>query len=262
MPHLRPCDALPHLPMLIPALRRLALALLLVGGLAGDAAAQSPDLQRGQPSAVYHGVSDVPAFDVEGLRAVYHVEALAFRGAMQGADWSAYPVFLGAPVVAWGGTWLLQDHKDWSVPYRLTVSQVATYGAVIGLKALFRRARPYVTLPDIQSRSARYSPTGSGGASFSLPSGHASMAFAVATSLSLSHPEWYVIGPGAAWASSVALSRVWLGVHYPSDIVAGALLGTALSVVVHLVGPSVTPDALAPEDGAMRGPAMQLQFRF
>jgi membrane-associated phospholipid phosphatase len=255
-------DPLPHLFVPIPALRRLTFALLLVSGLAGDVAAQSLDLQRSQPSAAWQAAPDVPAFDAKGLRAVYHVEASAFRGAMQGADWSAYPVFVGAPFVAWGGTWLLQDHRNWSVPYRLTVSQVATYGAVIGLKALFRRPRPYVTLSDIQSRSARYSPTGSGGASFSLPSGHAAMAFAVAASLSLSYPEWYVIGPGAAWASSVALSRVWLGVHYPSDIVAGALLGTALSVVVHLVGPSITPEVLAPEDEAMRGPAMQLQFRF
>lgn len=243
-------------------LYRLLLCLLLAGGLTGEAAGQSLELLQNRSATVQRAASDVPAFDAEGLRAVYRIEAAAFRGAMRGADGSAYPVFVGAPLVAWGGTWLLQHHRDWSVPYRLTVSQAATYGAVIGLKALFQRPRPYLTLADIQSRSARYSPTGPEGDSFSLPSGHASMAFAVATSLSLSHPEWYVIGPGVVWATAVALSRVWLGVHYPSDIVAGALLGSAISVAVHLIGPSITPDALSPEEDALHGPAMQLHFRF
>lgn len=235
---------------------------MIAGGPAGGAVAQSPGWLHNRLATVQQVASDVPAFDAEGLRAVYHIEASAFRGAMRGADASAYPVFIGAPLVAWSGTWLVQDHRSWSVPYRLTVSQLATYGAVIGLKALFRRSRPYMTLSDIRSRSARYSSTGAGGASFSLPSGHASMAFAVATSLSLSYPEWYVMGPGVIWASAVALSRVWLGVHYPSDIIAGALLGSAISVAVHLVGPAITPNALSPEEDALHGPAMQLQFRF
>jgi membrane-associated phospholipid phosphatase len=179
---------------------------------------------------------------------------------MRGADWSAFPVFYGAPVLAWGGAWLVRDGNDWSDAYRLTVSQVATYGAMKGLKTLFRRPRPYRTMSDIQSRSSRYSLSGPEGASFAFPSGHASMAFAIATSWSLSHPAWYVIGPGAVWASAVALSRVWLGVHYPSDVLAGALLGTALSVVIHAIGPSITPPGLE-EEASSSAPALRLQIR-
>jgi membrane-associated phospholipid phosphatase len=140
------------------------------------------------------------------------------------------------------------------------VAQVVTYGAVKALKELIRRPRPYATLPDIRSRSPRYSPTGPEGASFAFPSGHAAMAFAVATSWSLSHPQWYVVAPGALWASSVALSRVWLGVHYPSDIVAGALLGTGLSLSIHLLGTAITPDVFEGE-AAMSAPALRLHIR-
>lgn len=246
----------------MPVACRFVLLLVLVTGPVEDAVGQSPEVWGHRAPVVQQAESDAPSLDVEVLRTVYHTEAPAFRGMMRGADRSAYPVFFGAPVVAWGHAWLVEGGDDWSGAYRLTVSQVATYGAVRGLKELFQRPRPYLTVPGIQSRSPRYSPSGPEGQSFAFPSGHASMAFAVAASLSLSHPEWYVIGPGAVWASAVALSRVWLGVHYPSDIVAGALLGTTLSVVVHLIGPSITPDALTDDATPMQGPAMQFQIRF
>lgn len=58
---------------------------------------------------------------------------------------------------------------------------------------------------------------------FSFPSGHATMAFAAATLLVAKEPAWptflYML------ASLVALSRVYLGVHYPLDVIAGSMLG-------------------------------------
>jgi membrane-associated phospholipid phosphatase len=95
-----------------------------------------------------------------------------------------------------------------------------------------------------------------------MPSGHASLAAAIAMSWSLSHPKWYVIAPGAVWASSVALSRVWLGVHYPSDILAGTLLGAGIGVGVHLLGPVITPAFLEGDDGSAPPPMVNVQIRF
>ena len=66
---------------------------------------------------------------------------------------------------------------------------------------------------------------------FSFPSGHTATAFALATSLSVKYPKWYVIAPSALWACSVGVSRMNEGVHYPSDVLAGAAIGAGCAVV-------------------------------
>lgn len=70
---------------------------------------------------------------------------------------------------------------------------------------------------------------------YSFPSGHTSEAFSMATSLSLSFPKWYVIVPSYAFASMVGYSRVYLGVHFPSDVIAGALVGTGSAWLTYKV---------------------------
>jgi membrane-associated phospholipid phosphatase len=67
----------------------------------------------------------------------------------------------------------------------------------------------------------------------SMPSGHASTAFAAAVAVSLVHRRLRL--PLLALAALVALSRVWLGVHYLSDVLAGAALGATVAVVLWLV---------------------------
>lgn len=99
----------------------------------------------------------------------------------------------------------------------LVVSTVITEG----LKYTIHRARPYVTYPYLQNKTIESDP--------SFPSGHTSVAFATATSLSLNYHRWYVIAPSFLWATTVAYSRMDLGVHYPSDVLAGAIIGVASS---------------------------------
>ena len=60
-----------------------------------------------------------------------------------------------------------------------------------------------------------------------FPSGHATRAFAVALFLSLRLRDWRWGVPLFAYAALVAVSRVYVGVHWPSDILAGAVLGLA-----------------------------------
>ena len=95
------------------------------------------------------------------------------------------------------------------------------------LKYTVKRDRPFVTYPDIIQKSKAGSP--------SFPSGHTSSAFATATSLSLAYPKWYIIVPSYAWAGTVGYSRMHLGVHYPSDVLAGALIGSGCAYLTYKV---------------------------
>lgn len=61
---------------------------------------------------------------------------------------------------------------------------------------------------------------------FSFPSGHTITAFAIVTPLCCYHPEW--TAPLAVLALSIAASRILLGMHFLSDVIAGAVLGALL----------------------------------
>ncbi len=77
-------------------------------------------------------------------------------------------------------------------------------------------------------------PCGSG---FSFPSSHAANHFAIATFLTLFFGKvfrWIKI-PLMLWAGSIAFAQVYVGVHYPLDVVVGALWGVLIGWGVHLV---------------------------
>ena len=105
------------------------------------------------------------------------------------------------------------------------------------LKRIVARPRPFVTYPQIENfddpREKSIPISYNTGDFESFPSGHASGAFAFATSLSLEYPKWYVIAPSFAWASAVGYSRMDMGVHYPSDILMGAAVGAGSAWFCH-----------------------------
>jgi membrane-associated phospholipid phosphatase len=68
--------------------------------------------------------------------------------------------------------------------------------------------------------------------SYSFPSGHTSSTFTTATALSIAYPKWYVIAPAFLWAGTVGYSRMYLGVHYPTDVATGAILGTGTAAAM------------------------------
>jgi membrane-associated phospholipid phosphatase len=93
------------------------------------------------------------------------------------------------------------------------------------LKHTVKRERPFDTYSDIEKLTSA--------PGYSFPSGHTSLAFATATSLSMAYPKWYVIAPSFVWASAVGYSRMHLGVHYPSDVLAGAIIGSGSAYLTY-----------------------------
>ena len=92
----------------------------------------------------------------------------------------------------------------------------------IFLKKTIKRDRPCDHFEDV---TPQITPSDK----FSLPSGHAAAAFVFATALTYYYPSLML--PAYGVASLIALSRVFLGVHYPTDILAGAALGLGSAVI-------------------------------
>jgi membrane-associated phospholipid phosphatase len=92
----------------------------------------------------------------------------------------------------------------------------SSYAANYAVKLAVRRARPQ--LPGLEPLTPTFS-------RLSFPSAHATTSFAAARAFSGVAPAALLY----AAAGAFALSRPYLGVHYPSDVVAGAALGTAIA---------------------------------
>lgn len=90
------------------------------------------------------------------------------------------------------------------------------------LKNMIKRDRPAIKL-------AYYEAWITPSDQFSFPSGHTAAAFLFSCLIANFYPGFAF--PVYVWASLVGISRVLLGVHYPSDIAAGALLGTSCALI-------------------------------
>ncbi|MBX2922038.1 MAG: phosphatase PAP2 family protein [Chitinophagaceae bacterium] len=110
--------------------------------------------------------------------------------------------------------------------YQVIINTAISAGVPETMKLTFRRDRPAEAHPNVI-----YPAEEKHGRSF--PSGHTIMAFATATTLSLQYKKWYVAVPAYTWAGAVGYSRLYRGVHYPSDVLAGAAIGVGTGYLSH-----------------------------
>lgn len=140
------------------------------------------------------------------------LRSLAAFFAHSGDSW-----FWGAALIV---LWFFSDSfwREWEVVVLVGISLLAAL--VMGIKFLVRRRRPEGEWGGIYRNTDPHS----------FPSGHAARAFLIAVIGTALGPLWLGIILWI-WAPVVALARVAMGVHYVSDVVAGAALGVAVALI-------------------------------
>ena len=156
--------------------------------------------------------------DIDVLRNINHNRNESLDPALRGITNSLAPISIGTPIIMYSVGLIMKDSTVKKKAIFIGEAFLASGFITFALKKTVNRERPFVTYPDIEQVTTATGP--------SFPSGHASLAFATATSLSMAYPKWYIIAPSFAWASAVSYSRMVLGVHYPSDVLAGAIIGS------------------------------------
>jgi membrane-associated phospholipid phosphatase len=165
--------------------------------------------------------------DIEILRAINSPEDLPSDDLFRFiSDSEPYIIFAIPAGMATAGL-IKKDNSLTRNAFTDLAGLAVTGGITAILKYSINRDRPFVTYPDITKKSKAGSP--------SFPSGHTSSAFSTATSISLAYPKWYIIAPSFAWAGTVGYSRMHLGVHYPSDVLAGAIIGSGCAWLTYKV---------------------------
>jgi membrane-associated phospholipid phosphatase len=160
------------------------------------------------------------------LKTVQKINATRYKKADKALDIlssSTDYVALASPLITLGSGFAKNDAELKRKGLNMTIGVIGTYGIGYILKNTVERKRPYEVNPAIQNYRKENDS--------SFPSGSTSLAFANATNLTLAFPKWYVAVPAYAYASSVGYARLHLGVHYPSDVLAGAAIGTASAFI-------------------------------
>lgn len=103
----------------------------------------------------------------------------------------------------------------------LTITQIIVHP----LKITLSRERPYKIIEHLNTFGINMK-------DYSFPSGHTSASFSIATTIALNIPRLsvYIF----FMAIIIGISRIYLGVHYPTDVAAGIFLGLSISFIVHL----------------------------
>ena len=98
------------------------------------------------------------------------------------------------------------------------------------VKSLFHRVRP-CNNPAIEVRLL----LNSCGGGYSFVSAHATNSFGMATLVSTIRTRWQTILILGIWASLVSFSQVYVGVHFPADVLGGAILGITIGLAVGII---------------------------
>ena len=151
--------------------------------------------------------------------------------------------YIGSFGLVWLVLALAISGFSWSRPWlwtRVGVAVLLAESISGAMKEWIERDRPPLADPDPEP-IVRLPDT------YSFPSGHATVSFACATVLALAVPRLRY--PLYALAALISWSRVYVGVHYPLDVVAGAAIGVALAIALRMLAGALRRSAPRRQQG-------------
>jgi undecaprenyl-diphosphatase len=167
--------------------------------------------------------------DVNLFRAINNSRCGFSNTVIPVTDKSVLPASILLPFGLAGISRINNNYYDENSGVLLFLSEITGAGIAFGTKQIFRRERPFVTLDKVYYNKYN-SPTDR----YSFPSGHTATAFSIATSLTLRYPDKpAIIAVSYLYAVIVGYGRIYLGVHYPSDVLGGMIIGSGSAALVY-----------------------------
>lgn len=181
------------------------------------------------------------------------IDSPALRDASVFVSGALLPLTIGTPVLmyaygmlsvtAFGAT--QQDLRYTSeTGLQMGVTVITAYGITALLKQIVGRERPYQEYPDcIIGYGSSTDP--------SWPSGHSTGSAALATTLCLRYPQWYVVTPAVLYALYTGFARMNLGMHYLTDVLSGYAIGVGVALAVNALNNELfdLADPILPDKG-------------
>lgn len=122
--------------------------------------------------------------------------------------------------------YISNDRKAVLNGFLIGASELLQFTVMTGVKSIVQRERPFIAHKDciIPNDTESF---------WSFPSGHSGGSACLATMLSLRYKHWAVTTTAVTYSLYTMFARMHLGVHYPTDVAAGALVGIGSGVLIH-----------------------------
>lgn len=173
---------------------------------------------------------DPDNIDVKLFRVLNDSRTEALDKIISISDISVLPAAIVTPITLFTVSRINEDTYDENSAVLLTFSEITSFTATFAMKNIVKRKRPFAVLKNVNhtEKDERILDR------YSFPSGHSSMTFSLATSLTLRYPDKPVLIAGLySYAVVVSLGRIYLGNHYPSDVLAGMLVGSGSAILIY-----------------------------
>jgi membrane-associated phospholipid phosphatase len=169
--------------------------------------------------------SDPDNLDIKLFRSINNSRSSFLEKSLTVTDYSVLPaaVILPVSMITYGR--IKKKNYDENTGVLLALSEASSIAITTGIKYIVKRPRPYISLKNVHLKKGILADP------YSFPSGHTSTAFSMATTLALrylKYPQVYV--PAYLWGLIVGYGRIYFGMHYPSDVLGGAVLGSLAAI--------------------------------